>query len=194
MPRSSAAGHQAFLRPRPAPGCLRRAPVVYVDNDPGVVAQARALLAGLATAIAVPGDLRDPAGIRADPEVAELLDWSQPVGLLLCGIVHYILDSEDPAGLVAALADGLPSGSYVFIHHLLAATDPSAAGLQAAMQRGPGRVQFRTLDQVQDLFDGLELVEPGVVPVSQWHPDPDTLSAQEWPVLQLACAGLARKP
>jgi hypothetical protein len=180
--------HQIAQRIDPA------ARVVYVDNDPGVVAQAGALLAGSPAAIAVAGDLRDPAGIRADPEAAALLDWNQPVGLLLCGIVHYVLDSEDPARLVAALADGLSPGSYVFIHHLLAAADPAAAGLQAALQRGLGRVQFRTRGQVQDLFAGLELVEPGVAPVPEWRPDSGTLSAQDRPVLQLACAGLARKP
>jgi S-adenosyl methyltransferase len=66
--------------------------------------------------------------------------------------------------------------------------------LQAALQRGLGRVQFRTCGQPQDLFAGLELAGPGVVPVPEWRPEPDTLSARDWPVLRLACAGLARKP
>ena len=96
--------------------------VVYLDNDPVVLSHARALLADDKATFAVEGDLRDPAGILAHPEVRKHLDWEQPIGLLLCGILHYILDEENPAELVATLYDALPSGSYVFIHHLLDAT------------------------------------------------------------------------
>jgi O-methyltransferase involved in polyketide biosynthesis len=169
--------------------------VVYLDNDPVVLAHARALLASdAATVIAVQGDLRDPAAILADPHVARHLDWSQPVGLLLCGILHHILDEERPAELVAELTRALPSGSYVFIHHLLDGGDPSVADLQTALQKGLGRGQFRTWARIRGLFDGLDLVEPGLVLVPQWRPDGETLSAEDWPVLRLACAGVARKP
>jgi hypothetical protein len=126
--------------------------------------------------------------------VAKHLDWKEPIGLLLCGILHHILDSERPASLVAELIRALPSGSYVFIHHLLDAGDPAAADLQAAMQRGLGRGQFRTWEQIRGLFDGLDLVEPGLVLVSQWRPERDAPSLDDWPVLRLACAGVARKP
>jgi hypothetical protein len=141
--------------------------VVYVDNDPVVLAR---------------------------PEVREQLDWEQPIGLLLCGILHYVLDEEDPAGILATLSGALPAGSYVFIHHLLDRQDPASAGLQTAMQQGLGRVKFRTIGEIRDLFGGLELVEPGVVPVPDWHPDPDSGTTGQCrdPVLGLAAAGVAR--
>jgi hypothetical protein len=100
----------------------------------------------------------------------------------------------EPVPGQAVEQEGRGPGSYGFIHHLLAAAAPAAAALRAALQRGLGRVQFRTREQVRDLFAGMELVGPGVVPVPEWRPDPDTPSARDWPVLQLACAGLARKP
>jgi hypothetical protein len=167
--------------------------VVYLDNDPVVLSHARALLADDKVTFVAEGDLRDPAGILASSGVRAHLDWDKPVGLLLCGILPYILDDERPAELMAVLCDGLPPGSYVFIHHLLHSADPASAALEAAMQRGLGRSQFRTLEQVRELFGGLELIEPGLVQVPDWRPDPGTMSARFHPVLTLACAGLARK-
>ena len=166
--------------------------VVYLDNDPEVVAHAGTLLTDdPAVAIAVAGDLRDPASILGDPEIRGFLDWDQPIGLLLCGILHYILDSERPLDLVRTLYDALPAGSYVFIHHLLHSDDPASAELEAALRAGVGRSQFRTLDEVRELFGGLELVPPGLVLVPDWRPEPWTLTARDHPVLALACAGVA---
>jgi S-adenosyl methyltransferase len=167
--------------------------VVYLDNDSVVLSHARALLADDLVTFAVEGDLRDPAGILADPEVRKHLDWEQPIGLLLCGILHYILDEEKPAELVTTLYDALPSGSYVFIHHMLDSEDPASATLQTAMQQGLGRTQFRTFAQITELFDGLELVEPGLVLVPDWRPDPGTPELNHHPVLGLAAVGVARK-
>jgi O-methyltransferase involved in polyketide biosynthesis len=168
--------------------------VVYVDNDPVVLAHARALLADQATTIVVNGDLRHPKDILGHPDVRRHLDWNQPIGLLLCGILHYILDEEQPAELIDILYRALPAGSYVFIHHLLDAGDPTVADVQAAFQTGLGRGQFRTWAQVRELFNGLELVEPGLVLVPDWRPDMGAPSARDYPVLRLACAGVARKP
>jgi hypothetical protein len=81
----------------------------------------------------------------------------------------------------------------VFIHHLLHRDDPASAALEAAMQRGLGRSQFRTLEQVRELFGGLELIEPGLVPVPDWRPGEAATSARDLPVLGMACAGVARK-
>src|SRR5215472_11697432 len=91
--------------------------VVYLDNDPIVLSHAKALLADDKVTFVADGDLRDPAGILASPEVREHLDWDQPIGLLMCGILHYILDEENPGQLVGTLYRALPPGSYVFIHH-----------------------------------------------------------------------------
>lgn len=168
--------------------------VIYLDNAPVVLRHAQALLADNRLTFAIEGDLRDPAGILAHPEVRKHLDWEQPIGLLLCGILHYILDSERPAKLVATLYDALPSGSYVFIHHMLDSDDPASATLQAAMQKGLGRTKFRTFAQIRELFDGLELVDPGLVLVPNWRPDPGTPGVADYAVLKLAAAGVARKP
>lgn len=168
--------------------------VAYIDNDPVVLAHARALLADDATTIALAGDLRDPDSILRHPGLRRHLDWNLPVGLLLCGILHYILDDEDPAGLMNTFYRALPPGSYVFIHHLLESGDPSTAEVQAAFRSGLGRGQFRTWDQIRTLFGGLELVEPGLVLVPDWRPEPGAPRAADHPVLRLAAAGVARKP
>jgi hypothetical protein len=165
--------------------------IVYLDNDPDVVSHAQAILAGNQVTFAAAGDLRDPAGILADPGVRSRLNWDQPIGLLLCGILHYILDEERPAELVQALYRALPAGSYVFIHHMLDSDDPDSATLQAEMQRGLGRSRFRTFAEIRELLAGLELVEPGVVLVPDWRPD--TPDVPHHPVLKLAAAGVARK-
>jgi hypothetical protein len=168
--------------------------VVYVDNDPVVLAHAGALLAGNTVTIVVGGDLLQPAAILGHPEVRKHLDFDQPIGLLLCGIVHYILDEEHPAELMETLYRALPTGSYVFIHHLMDSGDPEIANVQAAMHKGLGRGQFRSQAQIRRLFDGLDLVEPGLVLVPDWRPDPGDPTAQEHPVLRLACVGVGRKP
>jgi hypothetical protein len=169
--------------------------VVYLDRDPVVLAHANALLADDTSTFVVDGDLFDPPSILESPVVQAHLDWDAPIGLLLCGIVHYILDSDGPADLVGALVDALPSGSYVFIHHLLDTGDPAATDLQASMLKGLGRVQFRTMAQVRALFGDLELIPPGLVPVPAWRPDPGTpLRADYGPVLELACVGVGKKP
>jgi hypothetical protein len=167
--------------------------VVYLDNDPVVLTHAQALLADSQVTFAVQGDLRDPAAILAQPGVRDHLDWDEPIGLLLCGILHYVLDEEGPASAVGTLYDALPAGSYVFIHHMLDSEDPASATLQAAMQQGLGRTQFRTFGQITELFAGLELIEPGVVLVPDWRPDTGTPGVGHHPVLGLAAAGVARK-
>ena len=167
--------------------------VVYVDNDPVVLAHARAILSDEAATFAERGDLLDPASIVASPAVREHLDWTKPIGLLLCGIVHYVLDEENPEGLIAELIAALPPGSYVFIHHLLDTGDSAAAELQAQMLNGLGRVKFRTLEEVRRLFGDLELMPPGLVPVAEWRPDRATIPARYRLVLSMACAGVGRK-
>lgn len=166
--------------------------VVYLDNDPIVLSHAEALLADDGSAFVVEGDLRDPAGILSHPDVRRHLDWEQPIGLLMCGILHYVLDEEHPGDVVATLYRALPSGSYVFIHHLLATEDPAAAELQEQMRTGIGRAQFRTMAEVRSLFERLELVEPGLVLVPDWRPEPPAV--RDHPVLEMACVGVGRKP
>jgi hypothetical protein len=148
--------------------------VVYVDNDPIVLAHARALMtsdpAG-ATAF-IQADLRDPDKILADPALRRTLDLGEPVALMLIAILMYIRDEENPWGLVSALVDALPSGSYLTISHPTADFSPDEVGGAVAATEESG-IPFttRTRAEVAAFFDGLDLVDPGVVPVLAWHPD-----------------------
>lgn len=168
--------------------------VAYVDNDPIVLSQARALLTGDEPTIVLDGDLCRPTEIFENADVSALIDLRQPVGLLLCGILHHIRDDEGPERVIDALYAGLPSGSYVFIHHLVDTGDPDAAGAQAALRQGLGRGQFRKLDEVRRFFDGLDLIQPGLVPVPEWRPDAATCPTSASPALRLGYGGVARKP
>jgi hypothetical protein len=169
--------------------------VVYVDNDPMVLSHARAVLAENPLTAVAEGDLRDPAGIISHPVVRAHLDWSRPIGLLLSGVMHQIMDYEQPARLTGQLIDALPSGSCVFIHHLLDLGSPDVDQLKEFMTRAFGRTEFRTLEQVRELFCGLKLVEPGLVGVRDWRPDGAAATGDDGPRGPgLACAGVARKP
>jgi hypothetical protein len=161
--------------------------VVYLDNDPVVVSHAIALLADEKQTFAVRGDIRDPEGILSSAR--ELLDLNKPVGLVLCGILHQILDEEKPAELVAALVDALPPASCIFINHLVQ-TDRTIS-LEAAMQQGLGNIRFRTPEQILDLIAGLELIEPGLVPSPEWRPDGPVGATQRE---SRAFAAVAKKP
>jgi hypothetical protein len=180
--------HQIAQRADPA------ARVVYVDNDPVVLTHAKAVLAENPLTAVAEGDLRDPAGIVGHRVVRAHLDWSRPIGLLLSGIMHQIMDYEQPARLTGELIDALPSGSYVFIHHLID-LGPAADQLKEFMTRAFGRAEFRTLDRVRELFCGLELVEPGLVRVRDWRPDGVAATGEGGqPGPGLGYAGVARKP
>lgn len=168
--------------------------VLYVDNDPIVLAHARALMtshhAG-ATAF-IEADLREPQKILADPALAETLDLSRPVALMLVAVLMYFRDSEDPQGMVSALVDALPSGSYLAVTHPTADFDAEAmAGAVAAAEHGGITLVPRSRVQTEAFFTGLELVEPGVVPVLAWRPDP---GSQADPRSAYYYAGVGRKP
>jgi len=143
--------------------------VVYADCDPVVVAHARALLAkGAPGVLAVEGDVRDPDGIIAGAK--ELLDFSEPVGVLLFAILHFLTDADDPRGIVAALAAGLATGSAVAISHLTA--DGTAPGKSRAAQRAYEDASApavpRTLPDITLLLEGLDIAEPGVTDINLW--------------------------
>jgi hypothetical protein len=150
--------------------------IVYVDNDPIVLAHARALLTssreGATTYI--DADVREPGRILADPTLRETLDLSRPVALVLLAIMHFIDDSEDPHAVVAELVRALPSGSYLVMSH--ATYDPMpptiVTRLKAAIANTGEKGGPRDRDQFARFFTGLELVEPGVVPIGDWRPDP----------------------
>jgi SAM-dependent methyltransferase len=148
--------------------------IVYVDNDPLVLAHARALLTSMPQGGCdyVDADLRDPETILK--EAARTLDFTQPTAVILVAVLHFLTDADDPAGVVAALAAALaPGGSFVAISHLTAdfAPEQVAAGVDAYNSLVPAGITARSHAQVTALFGGLPLVPPGVVPVSEWRPD-----------------------
>ena len=147
--------------------------VVYVDIDPVAVAHSRALLADNDRADVVQADLRDPDGILDSPQVQNLLDLDQSVGLLMVAILHVIPDADDPAGLVARFRDAVGPGSYLAIGHATGDSRPTdAAKMQEISRRLPTPVTLRSHQQISRFFDGFDLVEPGLVWVPSWRPDP----------------------
>ncbi|HEX6523327.1 MAG TPA: SAM-dependent methyltransferase [Streptosporangiaceae bacterium] len=152
--------------------------VVYVDNDPMVLAHGRALLAGDRTATMISGDVREPEQILASPPVQALTGSGQPFALLLLGILHHLTDQEDPAGIAARLRRALPPGSYLAISHF---HNPGSErpDLAVAIARGEklltetlGTGRWRSREEILAYFGDLELVEPGLVPLAEWRPSP----------------------
>ena len=150
--------------------------VAYVDNDPIVTAHAAALLTshpGGGTAY-VQSDLHDPGAILNHPSVRQTLDFGQPIALVLMAVLHFFPAEENPAGIVSTLLAALPPGSYLVASHVTADySDPASAadGVQT-VQRAGLPFQARTKEEFSDLaFAALDLVSPGLVPVSEWRPD-----------------------
>ncbi|NMO49808.1 hypothetical protein HH310_01155 [Actinoplanes sp. TBRC 11911] len=152
--------------------------VVYVDNDPLVLAHARALLTSSpqGRTAYIDADLREPGTILGSPELRDTLDLAQPIALLLIAVLHFIPGDGVVQPLVAELVDVLPAGSFVAITHLTGDfLPPPVVQRHEEMQRS-GRSDFwmRGKAEVTGLFDGLDLLEPGVVPPTKWRPDADT--------------------
>jgi hypothetical protein len=172
------------------PGCR----VVYVDNDPIVLAHSRALIAGgePGTIEYIHADLRRPDRLLADPALAATLDLTQPVGLMMVAVLMLLSDADDPWGKTRTLMDALPAGSYLAITHPGQDFNPQAmAGVVAAANRGHMTLVPRARAKVERFFGDWEITEPGVVPVMAWRPEDgppaDPNAAYYW-------AGVARKP
>jgi S-adenosyl methyltransferase len=154
--------------------------VVYVDNDPIVHVHANALLTGSGTTSIVLADLREPEAILEHPKTRALIDFGQPVGLLLVAILHFITEVENPAHILAALRAALPEGSYLVLSHATADLRPDAAQSAAEVYDGAtSNVTLRSKAQVEALFDGWELIDPGVVQVPLWRPEGRKLRPKE---------------
>jgi hypothetical protein len=148
--------------------------VVYVDNDPLVLAHARSLLTSApeGRTAYIHADLRSPGEILSSPVVREVLDFSQPVALMLVGILHFLEERDEPERIIDTLLGALPPGSYLTASHLNAEHDPEgvAAGVRAYLAGGV-TVQARDSSELAQLaFRGLKLVRPGTVSVSEWRP------------------------
>ncbi|TCC11482.1 SAM-dependent methyltransferase [Kribbella soli] len=174
----------------------RRAPeskVVYVDNDPIVLAHGRALLAENANTVVFQADLRDPKAIYDSPDTRALIDFEQPVAIILSAILHHLNDDENPADLVRFWYDRVPSGSYFFVSHFRSADDPRSAELQEFVQGSIGRGRWRSDEEILALLpDGLTVLPPGLVPAAQWRTDLEPEEVTPWG--RLIGAVLAVKP
>jgi S-adenosyl methyltransferase len=174
-----------------------RARVMYVDIDPVAVAHTRTMLAENPLVRVLEADLRRPVDIVDHPEVTDLLDFSQPVAVLLLAVVHFIPDADDPISVVTQIRDVLAAGSYLAISHVTRTPDQTetvAKGLEATRQLAQQTstpIHYRTREQVARMMAGLELVEPGIVTIDNWHPDPTEGSHKPWPGL-LAAVGRKR--
>ena len=170
--------------------------VVYVDNDPLVLAHARALLTSTpeGRTAYIPADLREPAAILADPMVRDVLDLSEPVALILGAILHFITDNDNPARIIATLLGALPSGSYLVASHGTHEhnREEFAAGQSAYQSSGVSAQARDSADFAALAFNGLELVPPGVVLVSEWRPG--STAPRPSPAEVGIYGGVARKP
>jgi hypothetical protein len=170
------------------PGCR----VVYVDNDPMVLAHARALLTGItAPTTYVDADVRDTATVVA--QAARLLDFSKPVAVMLISVLHLIPDQDDPAAIVTRLMAAVPPGSWLALSHPARDVHPQQVSEAADRfnQLAPAKATLRTRAEILRLFDGLDLLEPGLVQVHRWRPG---LAAPGHNQQAAGYCGLARKP
>jgi hypothetical protein len=148
--------------------------VVYVDNDPIVMAHAQALLADGDRTIAIKGDLVEPAEILTAAREQGGIDFNQPVAVLLLHVLHFVADEKEPAGIVAELRDAMVPGSYLALGHV--ASDRAGAGEAAQsvaqlFDRAVLNMFPRSRAQIEEYFDGFDLVEPGLVETEMWRPD-----------------------
>jgi len=159
--------HQVALKVSP---CAR---VVYVDYDPVVVTHGSALLTVPDRSVMVRADLRRPGELLAHPEVRGFLDLSRPVAVLLIAIMHFVPDSDDPYGIIAALRDGLAPGSYLAMVHLSGDFVEQNAAVEAISiyEHASARLRPRSRAEILRFFDGFELVPPGLVPKHEWRPE-----------------------
>ena len=168
--------------------------VLYVDNDPIVLVHAQALRPSTPQGVVsfIQADLRTPKAILGAPEFRGTLDLTEPIALVLVGIMHHLRDDDDPQGILATLIEPLASGSHLVLSQSTPDFDPAAmAGLAAASEQGGIPNVPRSFADTAAFFADLEMVEPGLVPLTDWRPDPGA----EPPLVTIhAYGGVARKP
>ena len=178
--------------------------VAYVDYDPVVVSHAQALLATTPTVAVINGDLRNPEQILIDPALRELIDFSQPVAVLLTAILHFIADDEHPYQITGTLKAAIPPGSYLVLSHVTADDVPEETSrkAQSVYGRATAPVLPRSREAIRRFLDGLETASgPGVIDVGlpqPWAPlapdEPGPAHPQIVEGRTLICAGVGRKP
>jgi trans-aconitate methyltransferase len=173
---------------RAAPECR----IVYVDNDPLVLAHARTLLVNTTpegVTAYVDGDFHEPDQIVADAK--NILNFTEPIGVMFMGVLGHVADHEESRSIVARVMAAVPSGSYLTLWDDTAANDAVVTGAEEYADAGAVPYNLRTTEEVRGYFEGMELVDPGVVPVSLWRPNGTEVGTAE-PVS--GHGGVARKP
>jgi|SRR5205814_1385414 len=166
--------------------------VVYVDVDPVAVAHSEAILRGNDRAAVICEDLREPERILDQARALGLIDLTRPVAVLLAGVLHFVPDADDPAGLVAKLRDPLATGSYLLISHTtFDGQPPEVVEAQRLASRTATPLFPRPHRQILEYFEHTTLVEPGLVYIPLWRPDPGETVA--YPERISAYAGVGRK-
>jgi hypothetical protein len=170
--------------------------VVYADLDPVAVAHSRAILTGNQLVKVLQTDVRDAPRVLASAEVRETLRFDEPIGVLMIALLHFVPDSEDPCGIVAAYRDVLPSGSYLAVSHAGyedGEWDPSWDDAKSTYNRGVSEMTYRRKQDVEALFAGFDLVEPGVARLPLWRPEsPDDVD--EYAARFLGFGAVGQKP
>jgi SAM-dependent methyltransferase len=170
--------------------------VVYVDRDPVVLVHARAMLAGQGDTTVVEGDVRDPHQILKNPDVTQAIDFGRPVGVLLLAVLHYVSESERPQEIVASLRDSLAPGSYLVMSHGTGDAARAAAVNKAGevYRRAGAPLTLRGRAGITALFEGFDLVRPGVVWLPEWHPEQaDLIDFADGPESSLLLCGVGRR-
>jgi hypothetical protein len=167
--------------------------VVYVDNDPVVASHGRALLASRDRVAMALADLRDPASVWQHPDVASLLDWAKPIAVLCTSTLHFVPDEDEPHTIIAEYRDHMAPGSYLAITHGTLEDDPAGERDKAAevYRQASSQLHVRPLANVRRFFDGFEIVEPGLVWITAWRPEPGTAPTGR---TQSMRGGVGRKP
>jgi hypothetical protein len=173
------------------------AKVVYVDNDPIVLAHGRALLASNDSTTIVTADLRDPESILDHPDVKKVIDFDRPIGLMVVGLFMHFHDAENPGAWVKTLLDACPSGSYLLMTDFADTGEEQQKAIEKAGLEALGNGWIRKPEKILAHFQGLPLVEPGLEWVPRWfpgEPDREVPAAEDLePYHRIMMAGLGYK-
>jgi hypothetical protein len=168
--------------------------VVYVDIDPVAVSHSRAILADDPRSAVIQADARDPEAILGHPQTRELLDFDAPIALLVLGVLHFVPDADDPGGIVARLRRALAPGSHVALVNVTYEDQPpEVIEAQKLSGRTGTPIYLRSRQELLAQFDGLPLVDPGLVHLPLWRPD-SPLDPADDPARYGALGGIARVP
>ncbi|MEU5853296.1 SAM-dependent methyltransferase [Saccharopolyspora shandongensis] len=167
--------------------------VVYVDSEPVAVTHGELVLEGNPNTAIVQADLRDVDEVLAATDVRRLLDRDQPTAVLMFAVLHHVPDHDDPSALVRAYLESFAPGSFVALTHLTADHAPEIMrAVFDLLPTDPHPGTLRSRAELEALLTGLDLVDPGVVPIAQWRPERGDLDVQ--PAVPLGYAAVARKP